>query len=157
LHPAATFSLEETAGMARSNLMRLTVAAAAGVAASSLACLAQAQTMATNSASFNAGYGRYSGEENQPVNVNMTDANGNMVVINGLFQSASTSLFAGASARLSGVADSFSGAGGVGGSASAIGNNLNVVVQGSDNTVIVQSQQTNTGNITATTSTNGKP
>jgi len=78
-------------------------------------------------------------------------------VINGLFQASSTSLFAGASARLSGVGDSFSGAGGVGGSASAIGNSLNVVVQGSDNTVIVQSQQTNTGNITATTSTNGKP
>ncbi len=143
--------------MAHGHLTRPTAATIAGLAALTLAGLARAQTMTTNSAAFNAGYGRYAGQENQPVNVDMTDANGNLVVINGLFQASSTSLFAGASARLSGVGDSFSGAGGVGGSASAIGNNLNVVVQGSDNTVIVQSQQTNTGNITATTSTNGKP
>lgn len=133
------------------------VAAGAGLAALAIGGWARAQTLTTNSASFNAGYGRYSGEENQPVNVDMTDANGNLVVINGLFQASSTSLFAGASARLSGAADSFTGAGGVGSSASAIGNNLNVVVEGSDNTVIVQSQQTNTGTVTATTSTNGKP
>lgn len=122
-----------------------------------LAGAAQAQTMFANSASYNAGYGRVSGQENQPVNVDMTDANGNLVVINGMFQANSASMFAGASARLSGAADSFSGAGGVGGSASAIGNNLNVEVDGSYNTVIVQSQQTNTGTVTASTSTNGKP
>jgi holdfast attachment protein HfaA len=143
--------------MAGINFKRVTVAAAAGFAGLTFAGLASAQTMTTNSASFNAGYGRYSGQENQPVNVDMTDANGNLVVINGLFQSSSASMFGGASARLSGAADSFSGAGGIGGSATAIGNNLNVVVQGSDNTVIVQSQQTNTGNVTATTTTYGKP
>jgi holdfast attachment protein HfaA len=143
--------------MATANLKRATMAAAAGLALMMCAGLASAQTMSTNSASFNAGYARYSGEENQPVNVDMTDANGNLVVINGMFQANSSSLFAGASARLSGAADSFSGAGGIGGSATAIGNNLNVVVEGSDNTVIVQSQQTNTGTVTATTTTNGKP
>jgi holdfast attachment protein HfaA len=135
---------------------RLRLAAMAGFGAAALAGLAQAQTMSTNSASFNAGYGRYSGQENQPVNVDMTDTNGNLVVVNGLFQAGGASMFAGASARLSGAADSFSGAGSTG-SASAIGNNLNVVVQGSDNTVIVQSQQTNTGTVIATTNTNGKP
>jgi holdfast attachment protein HfaA len=113
--------------------------------------------MSTNSASFNAGYGRYSGQENQPVNVDLTDANGNLVVVNGMFQAAGSSMFASSSARLSGAADAFSGAGSTSGSASAIGNSLNVVVEGSDNTVIVQSQQTNTGNVSATTSTNGKP
>jgi holdfast attachment protein HfaA len=143
--------------MARSILIRVSAATAAGLAALALASMAQAQTMTTNSASFNAGYGRYSGQENQPVNVDTTDANGNLIVINGMFQAGSSSIFAGSSARLSGAASSFSGAGGVGGSASAIGNNLNVVVEGSDNTVIVQSQQTNTGNVSATTSTNGKP
>jgi holdfast attachment protein HfaA len=132
-------------------------AAAGGLVALVVCGAAQAQTMFANSASFNAGYGRTAGQENQPVNVDMTDANGNMVVVNGLFQANASSMFAGASARLSGAADSFSGAGSIGGSASAIGNNLNVVVQGSDNTVIVQSQQTNTGTVSATASTNGKP
>jgi holdfast attachment protein HfaA len=144
--------------MVRNKTMRrYSAAALAGLAALAVAGLAHAQTMSTNSASFNAGYGRTAGQENQPVNVDMTDASGNLTVINGLFQSNSSSLFAGATARLSGASDSFSGAGGVGGSSSAIGNNLNVVVEGSNNTVIVQSQQTNTGDITATTTTNGKP
>ena len=119
-----------------------------------LAGLADAQTMTTNSASFNAGYGRYSGEENAAVDVGLTDANSNLVSINGLFQASSSSIFAGSTARLSGAADSYSGAGGTG---SAIGNDLNVVVEGNDNTVIVRSEQTNTGTVTATTTTNGKP
>jgi holdfast attachment protein HfaA len=143
--------------MVRSMKTRVSAATAAGLVALALAAGAHAQQMSTNSASFNAGYGRVSGQENQPVNVDLTDANGNLVVINGMFQANSSSMFAGASARLSGAADSFSGAGNIGGSASAIGNNLNVVVEGSDNTVIVQSQQTNTGNVSATTTTNGKP
>jgi holdfast attachment protein HfaA len=137
--------------------VRTAVAAGAALAALAFAGLADAQKMTTNSASFNAGYGRTSGQENQAVNVDLTDSSGNLTVINGLFQADSTSMFAGATSRLSGASDSYSGAGGVSGSASAIGNNLNVVVEGSYNTVIVQSQQTNTGTVTATTSTNGKP
>jgi holdfast attachment protein HfaA len=143
--------------MAMRNHTRFCAAALVGLGVLAFAGLADAQMMSTNSASFNAGYGRTAGQENQPVNVDMTDANGNLTVINGMFQANSSSMFAGATARLSGAADSFSGAGNIGGSASAIGNNLNVVVEGSNNTVIVQSQQTNTGAITATTSTNGKP
>jgi holdfast attachment protein HfaA len=142
--------------MAHVILIRSALAATAGLAAMAFAGLADAQTMTTNSASFNAGYGRYSGEENQPVNVGLTDANGNLINENGLFQASSSSIFAGSTARLSGAADSFSGAGSSG-SASAIGNDLNVVVEGNDNTVIVRSEQTNTGTVTATTTTNGKP
>ena len=41
--------------------------------------------------------------------------------------------------------------------ATAIGNNLSVVTQGNNNTVIVNSVQSNTGNVTATTNVNGKP
>lgn len=138
------------------------LAAASCMAIVGLAGAADAQTMNANSASFNAGYGRYSGEENQAVNVSMTDANGNLVNENGLFEAGGTSIFAGSSARLSadevsGAGASFTGAGSSTGSASAIGNNLNVVVEGNDNTVIVRSSQTNTGNVTATTNTNGKP
>jgi len=124
------------------------------IAASVMAAapLARAQTMNASSASYNAGYGRTAGQENQPVNVQLTDANGNMTVENGLIRnSASGSIFASASA---GVETNYSGAGGT---ASAIGNNLNVVVEGSYNTVIVNSTQTNTGAVTATTSINGKP
>ena len=110
-----------------------------------------AQTMSASSASYNAGYGRTAGQENQPVNVQISDANGNTVVENGLIRnSASGSVFASTSA---GVETSYSGAGGT---ASAIGNNLSVVVEGSYNTVIVNSTQTNTGAVTATTTVNGK-
>lgn len=144
--------------MVRRNFNRFSIASATLIGAVVASGAAQAQSMSTNSASFNAGYGRTAGQENQPVNVETTDANGNFVVVNGLIQASGTSsLFAGASARLSGAADSFSGAGDIGGSASAIGNNLNVVVDGNDNTVIVTSQQNNSGNVSATTSTNGKP
>ena len=119
-----------------------------------LATSAGAQSMATNSASFNAGYGRTAGSENSPVNVSLTDAQGNLEVVNGQFRGmASGSAFAAASA---GAMDSFSGAG-AGGSASAIGNNLSVVVNGNNNTVIVSATQTNTGAVTATNTTNGKP
>ena len=120
-------------------------------AALSFASGAGAQTMTASSASFNAGYGRTAGQENQAVNVQMTDANGNLLVENGLIKGAvAGSLFANASA---GVETSFSGAGG---SASAIGNNLNVVVQGNNNTVIVTSTQINNGSVTATTTVDGK-
>jgi holdfast attachment protein HfaA len=130
----------------------LVLTAAATLASLAFASNAGAQTMNASSASYNAGYGRTAGQENQPVNVQMTDANGNLVVQNGQIKSAATgSLFASASA---GVETNFSGAGGT---ASAIGNNLNVVVQGNYNTVVVTSTQTNTGAVTATTTINGKP
>jgi holdfast attachment protein HfaA len=115
------------------------------------ASAAGAQTMTASSASFNAGYGRTAGQENQAVNVQMTDANGNLLVENGLIKGAvAGSLFANASA---GVETSFSGAGG---SASAFGNNLNVVVQANNNTVIVTTTQINNGSVTATTTVDGK-
>jgi holdfast attachment protein HfaA len=116
-----------------------------------LAGVAGAQPMGANSASYNAGFGRPSGSENQPVDVQMTDLKGNLEVVNGRIQGeASSSVFASAG----GAASSYSGAGGT---ATAIGNNLTVVTQGDYNTVIVSATQTNTGAVTATASTNGKP
>jgi holdfast attachment protein HfaA len=126
-----------------------------------LGATAQAQTINTNSASFNGGFNRSPGSENGPVDVQMTDINGNLVVVNGQVTSvAAGSIFAGAGAvasasGMAGAADNFSGAGGA--SASAIGNNLSVVTEGNNNTVIVNSVQTNNGNVTATTNVNGKP
>jgi holdfast attachment protein HfaA len=112
---------------------------------------AQAQYMSTNAAEFNAGYGRYSGQENQPVDVTTRDANGNRVIVDGLILTGQDqSSFA----RASGAADAFAGVGSVGGGASAIGNNLVVVTQGSNNTVIVDSTQINNGNVSARSNLN---
>jgi holdfast attachment protein HfaA len=125
-----------------------------------LAGVAQAQTMG-NGGSFNGGYNRAPDAGNSPIDVSMTDINGNLVVVNGQITSAqSGSIFAGAGAvasasGIAGAADSFSGAGGA--SASAIGNNLSVVTEGNNNTVIVNSVQTNNGDVTANTNVNGKP
>ncbi|QUD89875.1 holdfast anchoring protein HfaA [Phenylobacterium montanum] len=116
-----------------------------------------AQTMSTNSATFNAGWNRTTGSENRAVDPSMADANGNLVVVNGLIQGGSSSS---AFSNAGGAATAFAGVGGsasASASASAIGNNLNVVVQGNNNTVVVNSTQTNTGNVTATTSANGNP
>jgi holdfast attachment protein HfaA len=114
--------------------------------------------MSASSAAYNAGYGRTAGSENSPVNVSMRDANGNLVIANGQVLSGtgssifSTSITGGAGSAATGV--------GVGGgssslAATAVGNSLTVVTTGNYNTVIVNSKQTNTGAITATTSESG--
>lgn len=113
---------------------------------------AQAQQMSTNSASYNAGYGRVSGQENRGVEYGTRDSSNNRLIIDGLIQSGETQ--SNFSAISGGVFASGSGVGS-GGNATAIGNNLVVVTQGSWNTVIVTSVQTNTGDVTAGTTTNG--
>ena len=131
--------------------LRLSLAAAALIGAAGAGLAAGAQSMSSNSASYNAGYGRYPGQENHPVDFVTRDANGNRVVVDGLILAGEDqSSFA----RASGAADAFAGAGAVGG-ATAIGNNLLVVTQGSNNTVVVNSRQTNTGAVTATSNLNG--
>lgn len=119
-----------------------------GLVALTLAGAAAAQSMSTNSASFNAGYGRAAGQENRAVEVGTRDANGNQVIVDGIIlhgQDQSTFASAGAG----GAIDTFAGVG-ASGSSNAIGNNLVVITQGNYNTVIVNSQQTNTGNVSAT-------
>jgi holdfast attachment protein HfaA len=110
----------------------------------------------SNSATFNTPIDTVPGQENQPVNESLRDQNGNLTVINGQFTSSATArAFAqsGASAFASGVGSGGSGA--AFGGASAIGNSLNVITTGNNNTVIVDSQQTNTGNINANVTVNG--
>jgi holdfast attachment protein HfaA len=106
---------------------------------------AAAQSMSTNAASFNGGYGRYNGQENRPIeNYSNRDASGNMLIVDGIIQAGSS--YASSEAKSS----SYSGGVGYGSSsATAIGNNLNVVTQGNFNTVIVNSTQINNGNVTA--------
>ena len=131
---------------------RLALAAAA-VAGLAVAGAADAQSMNANAASYNAGYGRIAGEENQPVDPTLRDANGNLVVVDGVIQAGQDqSVFSNF-----GAGGAFDTASGVSTStgASAVGNNLVVVTQGDNNTVIVNSVQTNTGNVSATASLNG--
>ena len=131
------------------SMLTITKTAAAvlllGVAA---AGVAQAQDMNTNSAAFNAGYGRVAGQENHAVNVGMRDANGNLVIVDGLILHGEDQSTFSASGAASGAVDTFSGVG-ASSSANAVGNNLQVITQGNYNTVIVNSVQTNNGNVSA--------
>lgn len=111
---------------------------------------AQAQSMSANSASFNAGYGRVAGQENQPITVGMRDANGNLVIVDGLILHGEDQSTFSASGAASGAVDTFAGVGATS-TANAIGNNLQVITQGNYNTVIVNSVQTNNGNVSAST------
>ena len=128
------------------------ISALGALATLSLAGSAAAQTMNANSASYNGGYGRINGQENQPVAGTTRDANGNRVIIDGLIQSGVDQSVI---TRADGSAWGGSGVGFQSGSSTAIGNNLVVITQGSFNTVIVDSTQINNGNISAGTTLNG--
>ncbi|MBI1328597.1 MAG: holdfast attachment protein HfaA [Alphaproteobacteria bacterium] len=114
----------------------------------------------SNASSYNSGYGMTAGQENQAANPNLRDSNGNLTNVNGQFTSGT---FASSNASGTGYATATSSSG-VGsnngtslfGTATAIGNSLNVVTVGSYNTVVVNATQTNNGDVTATTSLNGK-
>ncbi|GAA0642973.1 hypothetical protein GCM10009101_14450 [Brevundimonas lenta] len=104
---------------------------------------------------YQAGYGASRYTTARPQTGSTRDQNGNRLIVNGIIQ-AGASAYSSASG---GVSSSWSGAGGnngttVGGS-TAIGNSLNVVVQGNHNTVIVNSSQVNNGDITAGTDLTG--
>ena len=122
-----------------------------------LPCAASAQSGTSGLGQFQAGYGAARYTTARPVTGSTRDANGNRLVVDGLIQSGASSY----SSATGGVATAYSGAGGQSngqtqiGGATAIGNSLNVVVQGNNNTVIVNSNQTNTGNVTAGTALNG--
>jgi holdfast attachment protein HfaA len=106
--------------------------------------------------SYNSGYGMNAGSAQQPTNVSLRDGNGNLSVVNGQFTTSTMAQATGvqnlsALGQRSGVGFGNT----ANGTASAIGNSLNVITTGSNNTVIVNSHQTNNGNQTATVSMNG--
>ena len=116
----------------------------------------------SSAASYNNPYGLSAGAENQTVNSSLRDANGNLTVVNGQFTSSTVSQQTGvqsmgtiSSGSLSSLGNSSSGTGAVSNGATAIGNSLNVVTVGNNNTVVVNSTQTNNGNQTASVSLNG--
>ena len=110
-----------------------------------------------NMAAYSHPYGMAAGQETQAINPTLRDANGNLTVVNGMITSGSVSQQSGvqsAGASVTGSGSSSSGA--MFGGATAIGNSLNVVTTGSNNTVIVTSKQTNNGDQKANVSINGK-
>lgn len=112
----------------------------------------------SNLGSYSQPYGLSPGQETQPVDPSLRDANGNLTVVNGQFTSSTMSQQSGvqrAGTNLNGSGGS-NGSGAIFGGATAIGNSLNVITNGSNNTVIVTSTQTNNGDQTANVSINGK-
>lgn len=136
-------------------------AALLGVAAAALmvgvmVAPSAAQAQSQSSGQFQAGYGNARYATSTASTGSTRDANGNRLIVDGIIQSGASSY----SRQTGGVSSSYSGVGGQGGytgGSTAIGNNLNVVVQGNRNTVIINSTQTNSGNVTAGTSVNGTP
>ena len=103
----------------------------------------------TNSAMYN-GYG--AGAQNQASNYSMRDTNGNLTLVNGqvapsIYQQGSGAQYVGGGVGMGGNPSTY-------GQANAIGNQLSVVVLGNHNTTIIDSNQVNTGNQTATTDLN---
>ncbi|MEW6599181.1 MAG: holdfast anchoring protein HfaA [Pseudomonadota bacterium] len=117
---------------------------------------AMAQSASSSASSFTQGYRTNLSALQNPVNVTTRDANGNLVITDGVIQNGTdNSIF---SKRITGgTLDTLSGVGATGSAtATAIGNNLNVTVTGNNNTVIVNATQTNNGSVTASTVLNGK-
>jgi holdfast attachment protein HfaA len=124
---------------------------AAALAATGGAGAASAQSMGSSGGEFNAGWGRSTGQENRGVYIaGGRDANHNRLIVDGVMQTGEDQS---SYQHSSGSLDRGWGAG-FGGS-TAIGNNLSVVVQGSWNTVIVDSTQINNGDVTADSTLNG--
>jgi len=105
--------------------------------------------------SFQNGYGGARQSVTTAQTGSTRDQNGNRLIVDGIIQAGASAY----SRQSGGVSNTYSGAGGSQGTtiagSTAIGNNLNVVVQGSHNTVIVNSRQTNTGNVSARTDLTG--
>ena len=125
-------------------MFKTLIASAAAFAALTAAAVAGPYD---NAANYN---GTTSGSMNAPVNSSLRDANGNLEVVDGKITSSSF-------AEVGGVQSFNPGTGGGVGSsmstATAIGNQLNVVTLGSNNIVIVDSTQINNGDQTANTNT----
>jgi holdfast attachment protein HfaA len=127
---------------------KFALGATALLAALALAGGAVAQTMNANSAAYNAGWGRAADEENQPVNVSLRDANGNVTAVDGVIQAGEDqSVFSNFGAG--GAVDTASGVSTSSG-ASAVSSVQVVITRGASH-----SDQTNTGNVSGSSSLSG--
>ena len=135
--------------------MLLKSLAVAGFVAIALPGVAAAQSAgSTGAAQFQNGYGSARYTTARPTTGSTRDANGNRLIVNGVIRPNASAY----STASGGVSSSWSGVGGSGGygGSSAVGNQLNVIVQGNRNTVIVNSTQTNNGDVSAGVEMNGE-
>jgi len=136
---------------------QLTCAGIAAIATSVVLAPAAMAQISTAS-SYNSPYGMSQAQENQTVDPSLRDSNGNLTLVNGQFQSSSMSQQSGVQSMgvlgVNGSGTTLGSNAGFGpvGSSSAIGNSLNVITTGSNDTVVVDSTQNNNGNQTATVS-----
>jgi holdfast attachment protein HfaA len=127
---------------------KFALGATALLAGLALASAAGAQTMNANSAAYNAGWGRAADEENQPVNVSLRDANGNVTTVDGVIQAGEDqSVFSNFGAG--GAVDTATGVSTSSGASAA--SSVEVVVTSGGN----HSDQTNTGNVSGSSSLSG--
>lgn len=138
-------------------LNKTTSVALAALMAAAAASTATAQSSGSSGAAqFQAGYGGSRYTTGRAQTGSTRDANGNRLIVDGIIQAGASSY----SQTSGGVSSTYSGAGGSNGSttvggSTAVGNSLNVVVQGNWNTVIVNSNQVNNGDVSAGTDLNG--
>lgn len=110
--------------------------------------LALAPVATAQLSDFERPFGFGFGEENRPFDPNTRDINGNRLIVDGrIIIGDDLSSFTTSTLATGGQA--LSGAGFGSGQTTAIGNQLNVITEGSFNTVIVDSTQINNGNQTA--------
>lgn len=128
---------------------------ALAVALLTLPCQAGAQTLGpAGIGSLEAGYGNGRAMETERFNPSTRDSQGNRIIKDGVIQ------YGEAGGRLSTDANTaVYGAGfleaGTSNSATAAGNIISIMVEGSNNTVVLNADQTNTGAISATSVLNG--
>lgn len=114
---------------------------------------ASAQSMSSSLSAYTHGYAANAGEYAAPIDPSTRDTSGNQVIVNGVMQHGSgASMFNQQTSNGAGSTSS----GAQYGVNTAIGNNITVYTQGSNNTIIVNATQTNNGAVSAGTVLNGQ-
>ncbi len=124
---------------------------AAFAAAAALSTAAAADPTPQSAGEFNTPYGQGFGDQNQPFDPRTRGPNGGRIIINGRILLGEESSTLGGTL---GVSSTFSDD--MWGSSQAIGNQLNVIVDGDWNTVIVDSTQINNGDVSAGVGVDGE-
>ena len=156
-------------------LKKFCAAAASAIAAMALSSVANAQQY-DSASDYSHPYGMAANSTNAPVTGSLRYSNGNLELVNGQFLSSTMnqqsgvqnmnpltggSLGSSSMSLGSSQTGSIATGGGVGsmtstGTSTAIGNSLNVITTGNNDTVIVNSRQTNNGNQTAVATVGGQ-
>jgi holdfast attachment protein HfaA len=135
-----------------SALSLLAIVAASGLAAAAPASAQSARSAPTYAGEFERPVGYGYGEETQPYDARTRDANGNRVIVDGrIIVGDDVSSLPNGLYNFNGLGQGsggFSGAGRFLENTSVAANQLNVITQGSFNTVVVNSTQINNGDQT---------